>query len=182
MPSIITHAVVAVATGKIASVKKLPGKFWVISILCSVLPDADVIAFKFGISYGHFFGHRGFFHSLTFALVISLIIYFLFFRKEKLFSRPVYVILYFFLLTASHGILDTFTSGGLGIALFSPFDPTRYFAPITPIVVSPIGVAAFFSWWGVEVLLSEMFLVWIPLGFAFFLVNILRKRNILKKT
>jgi inner membrane protein len=34
--------------------------------------------------------------------------------------------------TASHGILDAFTNGGLGVAFFAPFDKTRYFFPVTP--------------------------------------------------
>ncbi|NIM77978.1 MAG: hypothetical protein GTO20_04240 [Candidatus Aminicenantes bacterium] len=60
--------------------------------------------------------------------------------------------LYFFLLTASHGVLDAFTNGGLGIALLSPFDTTRHFSPWQPIEVAPIGIWAFFSDWGVKVM------------------------------
>ena len=37
--------------------------------------------------------------------------------------------LYLFLSTASHGVLDALTDGGLGVAFFSPFDQTRYFFP-----------------------------------------------------
>jgi inner membrane protein len=44
------------------------------------------------------------------------------------------------LCTASHGILDAFTDGGLGIALLAPFDTTRYFWPVRPIAVAPIGL------------------------------------------
>jgi inner membrane protein len=74
---------------------------------------------------------------------------------------------YFFLLTASHGLLDSLTSGGLGIALWAPFADTRYFFPVTPIQVSPLSVRAFFSSWGVKVLVSEFVWVWIPLiGFV----------------
>ena len=35
------------------------------------LPDADVIGFRFGISYADAFGHRGFSHSLAFALLMG---------------------------------------------------------------------------------------------------------------
>jgi inner membrane protein len=48
---------------------------------------------------------------------------------------------------ASHPLLDTLTDGGLGCALLWPFDHTRYFAPWTPIPVSPIGLS-FFSPYG----------------------------------
>jgi inner membrane protein len=52
---------------------------------------------------------------------------------------------YLFLATASHGVLDAMTDGGLGVAFFSPFDNRRYFLPWRPIVVSPISIARFFS-------------------------------------
>ena len=35
----------------------------------SMLPDADVIGFSFGVRYGDPWGHRGATHSLTFAFV-----------------------------------------------------------------------------------------------------------------
>ncbi|MHC4444672.1 MAG: hypothetical protein ACYTF1_17650 [Planctomycetota bacterium] len=43
------------------------------------------------------------------------------------------------MITASHGLLYALTDGGLGIALLSPFDTTRYFFGWIPIQVSPIG-------------------------------------------
>jgi inner membrane protein len=69
--------------------------------------------------------------------------------------------LYLFLATASHGILDAFTDGGLGVAFFSPFDSTRYFFPFRPIEVSPIG-ARFFSERGLSVFYNELAWVWLP--------------------
>jgi inner membrane protein len=56
---------------------------------------------------------------------------------------------------ASHGLLDTLTNGGLGIAPIWPFDHTRYFAPWTPIPVSPIGLR-FLSPYGMFVALVEL--------------------------
>jgi len=67
-----------------------------------------------------------------------------------------------FVSTASHGLLDACTDGGLGVAFFSPFDTTRYFFAFRPIAVSPIGVR-FFSERGISVLWSELVWVWIPL-------------------
>ena len=68
---------------------------------------------------------------------------------------------FFFAVTASHGILDAFTNGGRGVAFFAPFSAQRYFFPVTPIEVSPIGLG-FFSNRGVNVLLSEVLWVWCP--------------------
>jgi inner membrane protein len=43
----------------------------------------------------------------------------------------------------SHAVLDTLTNGGMGCALFWPFDRTRYFAPWNPVPVSSIGLYYF---------------------------------------
>jgi len=40
-------------------------------VACSVMPDLDVIGFRFGIRYGDFWGHRGFTHSLLFAALLA---------------------------------------------------------------------------------------------------------------
>lgn len=163
MATIISHAAVAVAAGMAFAPREVPNSFWPLAIACSVIPDADVIAFSFGIPYGHFFGHRGFFHSPFFSLLLSVFVVCFFFRDMELFSRQWWFYLtFFFLISASHGILDAFTDGGLGIALLSPFDKTRYFFPWTPIVVSPIGIDGFFSKWGLKVIESELLWIWLP--------------------
>jgi inner membrane protein len=163
LPTVITHSVLAIAAGHALAPKHLPKRFWFLSILCSVVPDADVIGFSLGIPYSHFFGHRGFFHSPFFALLLSMFIINVFFRNTKTFSKLWWLYLpFFFLLSASHGILDAFTNGGLGIALLSPFDNTRYFFPWRPILVAPIGLGYFLSEWGFETLKSEMVWIWLP--------------------
>ena len=70
----------------------------------------------------------------------------------------------FFSVTASHGVLDAMTDGGLGIAFFAPFDNGRYFLPWTPIKVSPIEITAFFTVRGLQVLRSELVWIGIPVG------------------
>ena len=54
------------------------------------------------------------------------------------------------------------TTGGLGVAFFSPFSQSRYFLPWRSILVSPIGVEPFFSRYGLRVLWSEVVWIWIP--------------------
>ncbi|MHC4365405.1 MAG: metal-dependent hydrolase, partial [Planctomycetota bacterium] len=73
-----------------------------------------------------------------------------------------------FVASASHGVLDALTDGGLGIALFSPFDTGRYFFPWRPLRVSPIGIDAFFRYGGLEALASDIVWVWLPLLGALF--------------
>jgi inner membrane protein len=82
---------------------------------------------------------------------------------------------YVFLATASHGLLDAMTNGGLGVAFFSPFVNQRYFLPWRPILVSPISVTRFFSVRGYDVLRSELFWVWIPAFLLGALVLVLKR-------
>ncbi|HEV3469810.1 MAG TPA: metal-dependent hydrolase [Pyrinomonadaceae bacterium] len=137
----------------------MPARFWVLAAACAVLPDADVAAFFFGVPYGATFGHRGFTHSLAFALVVGCAVVVLFFRGER---RRGPLAAFFALATASHGLLDALTNGGLGVAFFSPFSNRRYFFPFRPVQVSPIGVESFFSQWGLAVIKSELVWVWLP--------------------
>ena len=51
MPSLISHAAVAVAAGVAFAPRDVPNQFWTLAILCSIIPDADVIGFSFGIPY-----------------------------------------------------------------------------------------------------------------------------------
>lgn len=144
----------------------------VAGIVFAVLPDADVIGFRYGIDYADSWGHRGATHSLVFAAVAAL------FATALLRSQK-YVIaaIYLFIAMASHGLLDTLTNGGLGAALLWPIDDTRYFAPATPIAVSPIGIANFISERGIRVLISEAIWIWSPLIALTGAVLILRKRS-----
>jgi inner membrane protein len=163
VPTFVTHAVTGLCAGKTVFSEKLPVRFWVLSMVLPAIPDLDVIGLALGVPYAHFFGHRGFFHSPFFALLLGIAATSIWFREEKIFSKCWWQLtVYFFLITASHGILDAFTSGGLGIALLSPFSNQRFFAPWTPIQVSPIGLRGFFSPWGLKVIASEFLWVWLP--------------------
>jgi inner membrane protein len=154
-----THPVIPLAIGTGFGKKTVSGKLLVLGILFSILPDFDVIAFKFGIPYSSQWGHRGFTHSLFFAVVMSIAFAYMFSSKLEL--NRVRVFAFLFIAMASHGLLDMFTDGGLGIALLWPFDLTRYFWPHQVIKVSPIGMS-FFSDWGLRTLISEFFWIWLP--------------------
>jgi len=173
LPTIISHSVVAVSSAYGFRSGKISLKFWILSIACSILPDADVIGYRWlYIPSYDFFGHRGFFHSPFFAALLSVIIVFIFYRKEGIFSKQWWkYVLYFFILAASHGILDALTNGGNGIALLSPFTNERYFFPWTPIEVSPLSIKAFLSQRGLTVLKSELLWIWVP---AFLIIAFLK--------
>lgn len=158
MPTVFSHPAVPLAIGLGLGSKVVSKRLLVAGVVTSILPDLDVLAFRFDIPYVSALGHRGFTHSLSFALLVALI--------GTAASRTLHTtfrtaFLFLFLATASHGILDAFTDGGLGIAFLWPWSAERFFAPIRPIRVSPLSISRFFSQRGVSVLQSE--LIWIGL-------------------
>jgi len=160
LPTIFTHAVAALGIGAVMLPRNSGTAVWLAGVACSMLPDADVAAFHFGVSYGDLLGHRGLTHSFLFAAVISLAVVLAFFRNRARDER-LRIALFLFIATASHGLLDALTNGGLGVAFFAPFSSERFFFPVQPIEVSPIG-PAFFSVRGLQVIESEMLWVWLP--------------------
>ena len=160
MPSVPTHIVVGFALAQGAPPRVgVPWRFWTTAMACSALPDVDVVGFRFGIHYGDLWGHRGMTHSLLFALLVGITVGCLMGGgwAEKMRHSTL-----LFIITASHGILDAMTNGGLGVAFLSPFDTHRYFLPWRPIQVSPIAAGRFVSARGMDILLNEIAFVWFP--------------------
>ena len=177
MASALSHAVAALSIGACFYQPRIPKRIWAIGAVCSVLPDLDAIGFRFGIRYGDFWGHRGFTHSLMFAALIAGAVVILGFRRGVPGLSQFYMWTYFFLATASHGLLDAMTDGGLGVAFFAPFDNHRYFLPWTPIRVSPIGPRRFFTDRSFAVLQSELLWVWLPAGLLAASAWVVRRRG-----
>ena len=76
MASIFGHGVVGFTITKLIGNKQTK---WLLlaAILSAILPDFDIIAFKLGIDYQHPLGHRGFTHSILFAMLWALVLIFL---------------------------------------------------------------------------------------------------------
>jgi len=178
MASALSHAVAALGIG--ACFYRRPGtpkRVWVVGVVCSMIPDFDVIGFRFGINYGDFWGHRGFTHSLLFAALLASAVTLAVFRHASSSLDRLRIWIYLFLATASHGFLDAMTDGGLGVAFFSPFDNHRYFLPWRPLHVSPIGAGRFFTYRGLEVLQSELLWIWLPAALLALSVWLMRRRD-----
>jgi inner membrane protein len=139
--SAFSHAITALGLGACFYCPGTPRRIWVVGTVCSVVPDLDVIGFRFGIHYGDFWGHRGITHSLLFAALLASAALLAAFRHASpgLGRFPMWI--YFFLATASHGFLDAMTDGGLGVAFFSPFDNHRYFLPWRPIPAALLALS-----------------------------------------
>ena len=162
MASPITHAVVALSLGAAWSRSRSDWKILAWGVVCAEIPDADVLGFWFGVPYGDLWGHRGITHSLLFAAAFAAVLVPVTGKSVREPGLHIRRWLYFFLATASHGLSDAVTNGGLGVALFAPFDNSRYFFPFRPVIVSPIGLREFFSPIGVRVVISEAIWIWIP--------------------
>jgi inner membrane protein len=139
---------------------------------CALAPDLDVVGFRFGIRYGDVLGHRGFSHSLVFAGLLAA------FGAACWPAQAMgkwWVFGVLFACGASHGVLDAFTNGGLGVAFLSPFSNERFFAPIQPLEVSPLGPRQILSERGWNVLRSEVVWLWFPVVVARALVVFCRR-------
>jgi inner membrane protein len=181
MATAFSHILVAFALGQPQPWRCWPIRFWGLTFLCTLLPDIDVVGFAVGIPYEHLLGHRGLTHSLAFALVMGFLVVNIGFPSVYTGSRVWWsLVTHFCLVTASHGVLDALTDGGLGIAFFAPIDSSRYFFPWTPIKVSPIGISEFFTSYGKKVLMSELVWVGLPVGVGLIGMTLFRwqlKRN-----
>ena len=173
--SALSHAVAALSIGTCFYRPHMSKRVWAAGVFCSVLPDVDVIGFRFGIRYADFWGHRGFTHSLVFAALLASVVAIIAFLRGASGIGRFPLFLYLFLATASHGVLDAMTNGGLGVAFFSPFDNRRFFLPWRPIRVSPIAFGRFFSPQGYLILKNELLWIWLPAGLFAVLVLMMRR-------
>lgn len=172
MATIMTHVAVPLVLRMGFGKAKVSNRLVILACIAAILPDVDVIAFKLGIPYASAFGHRGFSHSLLVAVIVGL---FASICYKPLKSDPKWAFFIVSLSMASHGILDSLTNGGLGIAFLWPESNHRYFLPWRPIEVSPIGINNFFTARGLQVILSEIVWVWLPCLMIGILTLTLRK-------
>lgn len=161
MPTIFSHAAVGFIAAKGTAEATGPNtKVLITSIVFAALPDVDGVLFG-TIPYNHPFGHRGFTHSLVFALLTGLL-------GATVFSKAgwapansfVSLAVLFSVVTASHGFFDAMTDGGLGVAFFAPFNNIRYFFPWRPIAVAPMSIKGLINARGLRVLSLETELFW----------------------
>ncbi|GGP24768.1 metal-dependent hydrolase [Silvimonas amylolytica] len=158
MTTVVTHAIVAATLVRFLPRPWRSPALYVLAMLGSMAPDLDTIGLKFGIAYDSPYGHRGATHSLLFAAVLGGVMAWWLARKQGALAR------HWMILTAcvfTHPVMDALTNGGRGVAFLWPLSDDRFFFPLHPILVSPIG-ARFFSERGVMTLESELVWVWAP--------------------
>ncbi len=159
MASVLSHPAVPLAIAVVAGRAAVPRRLALLACAASVLPDVDALGYWAGVPYDAPLGHRGFTHSLVFAAILAACATAFARRLPATRGTAFLVVL---LAAASHGVLDALTTGGMGVAFFSPFSNARYFLPWRVIAVSPIGVGRFFSERGIRILRSELLWIWAP--------------------
>lgn len=174
MPTILTHAAVPLAIGIGLGRRRISRHLLALGTICSMLPDLDVVAFRLGVAYADAFGHRGASHSLVFALVLGILAALF---ASRLRASRLTTFLFVGSSTFSHGILDTFTNGGHGVALWWPYSIERIFAPWQVIEVSPLSLRRVFSERGLEVIQSELMWVWLPAAIVCGVLMLLRQND-----
>ncbi len=173
MATAFTHAAVGLTLGQL-----LPREFPIRRLslflaLVSVLPDIDVLAFPLGIPYSDPFGHRGFTHSILFAMVLATctaLVLYVSRAGRGLGCMAVGAVT--FVSVVSHGILDAATDAGLGIGFFIPFDYERHFLPFRPLETSAVDPRVFLAHpsRALDILTNELAWVGLPLlGFTLIL-------------
>lgn len=161
MASAFAHVAASTAIGRVFGFSRERWRLLLLGAVCAVLPDADAVGYWVGIPYDHVLGHRGFLHSILFALLLGPATAWWLYRDCATPERA-RIACYLSCATLSHGLLDALTNGGLGVAFFAPFSGARYFFPFRPIEVSPLEPERFFTAHGLAILGSEVIWVGLP--------------------
>lgn len=176
MPTVFSHAAIPLALGLGLGRDVIPRRLLVAGVVAAAVPDLDVVTFHFGVPYSADLGHRGFSHSLLFAALVG----FAGAAGHRLLGAGLaWAFLFLFLATVSHGVLDAFTNGGLGVAFLWPWSGERFWAPdaLRVVEASPISVSRFLSARGLTVLGSELRWIWPPaVAIELILVGLRRAR------
>ena len=158
MPTFVTHAAVPLALGAGLGEAAISRRLLAAGAVASVLPDLDVVGLRLGTAYDSALGHRGATHSLAFALAVAAVGAAL---HRPLRARAGVAFAFLLAATASHPLLDALTNGGRGVALLWPLSDARWFAPVRPIHVAPLGLGGL-RVRGLALLVSEALWVWAP--------------------
>ena len=126
MPSSIAHASVALLLIPVAGMRRASGRLVGFTALAAAAPDIDAIGRPFGMGDVSFLGgHRAVTHSVFAALVAGVAASALAGRTQAAHAR-LRIALYVTAVVASHGVLDTLTAYGEGVAFFAPFSMERW--------------------------------------------------------
>ncbi|WP_066257184.1 metal-dependent hydrolase [Hydrogenophaga flava] len=149
------HFAPAVALAVALGPRRVGWRLMVAGALCGVMPDLDFVSVTMGFDrYSGTYGHRGFTHSLGFALLIGLLGAL---WPADGWRRRVGRGAFLALCTASHPLLDSLFDVGICSAWLWPLDGARHCLDWRPVPMQ--GVALF----GEERFLLELQWIGVPL-------------------
>ncbi|MDR0466677.1 MAG: metal-dependent hydrolase [Deltaproteobacteria bacterium] len=161
MATIFTHPI-PVAAVAAACGPHMPPRLAVAMLIASVLPDIDMIGYALGHRHPSLFAHRGFTHSLAFALAVGLLALAAAPRMKTKRGLAFFAV---FLTILSHSFLDAL-GGYYGVSFFQPFDEARYALPWPSFISSWLSWWSphrlFSSWWADRFVRIELLTVWTP--------------------
>ncbi len=162
MATTFSHPIPVLAVFLVCGSKYIPPRLAVAMLIASILPDMDIIGYALGYRFPSPFAHRGFTHSLPFALAVSL--FALAVAPHMKTGRGI-AFFAVFLAILSHYFLDALGSR-LGIPIFWPFDEARHALPWPSFISSVLhwwNPPRFFSsWWADRFVRIELLTVWMP--------------------
>lgn len=139
MPLSTTHALVPIAAAVAFGKRPLPWKLLAAAAAAAAVPDIDTVAHRlFHIAFVSVYSHRGFTHSLFFAVAVGFLAS-LFHRRLAVSPLGAGVVVGASM--ASHGLLDMMTTPGLGVAYLWPLSSQRLSADWRPIQASQVQLA-----------------------------------------
>ena len=178
MPSWVAHAVAGIAVATPFQTPDETRRFGLTAVLCTIVPDLDAIGRPFGYPDIEMLGgHRGFTHSIVFAVLLGAAVAWGMFRGERWDGMRVRLWVCFTLVTLTHGLLDGLTTKG-GIMYFSPFTDARHSFEWKPLDASRYSRATGFGRLGN---LARAEVTWVILPAMLFIVTVSRLRGLGKK-
>lgn len=150
------HFAPAIALTLVIGPRRVGWRLMLAGVVCALLPDADVLMIRLEMdSYSGTYGHRGFTHSVGFALLMGW-----FGAALARLSSPGICWLtavFLALCTISHSLIDGLLARGICNAWLWPLDGTRYCLPWRPITLQ--GTPLF----GADRLVQELLWIGLPL-------------------
>jgi len=147
---------VGLASGRLIADSNPRRRVWLVTlaaVVLAMLPDADTALTLLSIPDHGLAGHRGFFHTPCFALLVGAAVALV--LRVRGSARPIRGAVIATLLVASHGLLDAMAQDGRGIFFLWPFSDQRFHLPWRPIPDAPTGLR-FFSRVGMQHLAIEL--------------------------
>lgn len=120
----ITHTVIGICAGELIAGKQLGKKAMLYGALANNIPDIDVFSGFWLHTPSSLLAHRGFTHSLLFAIIFSPLLAYVFRKIYK--NKPVSYFQWLLIFGSgilTHIFIDAFTTYGTG--WFEPFNHTR---------------------------------------------------------